>query len=119
MGKTWRVGIARATKAAERHAAETGDRSWLEELDNLPPRCHPYDLRHSFGSEMYRQTGDIRAVAELLQHATLDMTKRYTKGAVSERVSDAITKAAATYATVSTLPPPKVARRLRLVRTVS
>lgn len=118
IGKTWRVGIARAAKAAARHAAESGDRSWLTDLDQLPPRCKPYDLRHSFGSEMYRQTGDIRAVSELLQHATLEMTKRYTRGAVSERVTDAVTKAAATYTAVAQLPPPApaAARRLRLIR---
>lgn len=112
IGKTWRVGIARATHAAAAHAADTGDRSWIDALDALPPGCKPYDLRHSFGSEMYRRTGDIRAVSELLQHATLEMTKRYTQGAVSERVSDAITKAATTYASVATLPAPQ---RLRLV----
>jgi integrase len=113
IGKTWRVGIKRAIETAKRHAQETGDRTWLDELDNLPPRCKPYDLRHSFGSEMYRRTGDIRAVSELLQHATLEMTKRYTVGAVSERVSDAITKATVAYTTVPTIPP---AKKLRLVK---
>lgn len=112
LGKTWRVGIRRATATATRHADESGDRSWLDELDNLPPRCKPYDLRHSFGSEMYRRTGDIRAVSELLQHRTLDMTKRYTGGAVSERVRDAVALATAAYSTVPTIP---AAKKLRLV----
>jgi len=116
IGKTWRVGIERAKKTATRHADESGDRSWLAELDNLPPRCKPYDLRHSFGSEMYRRTGDIRAVSELLQHATLEMTKRYTVGAVSERVTDAIAKATATYTSVPAIPAPAAPKRLRLVR---
>lgn len=120
IGKTWRVGIARANKAAARYAQDTGDQSWIAELANLPPRCKPYDLRHSFGSEMYRRTGDIRAVSELLQHATLEMTKRYTVGAVSERVTDAIGKAAATYTSVPALPAPAAkSRRLRLVKTAS
>jgi len=112
-GKSWRVGIARAATAAARYAQESGDPSWVTELECLPPRCKPYDLRHSFGSEMYRRTGDIRAVSELLQHATLEMTKRYTRGAVSERVTDAVRQASATYTTVPTLP---AAPAIRLVR---
>lgn len=120
MGKTWRVGIARAVKEATRIAATTGDKSWADELATLPPRCKPYDLRHSFASEVYRLTGDIRAVSELLQHAELETTKRYTKGAVSERVKAAIAVASAAYAAVET-PPGARAKgprkgTLRLVR---
>lgn len=113
IGKTWRVGILRATRAAASHATETGDFSWVSELENLPPRCKPYDLRHSFGSEMYRRTGDIRAVSELLQHATLEMTKRYTQGAVSERVAAAIAKATPAYTNVKTLPAPRLIRLVK------
>jgi len=113
IGKTWRVGIARATTAAAHVAQETGDGSWLTDLEMLPPRCKPYDLRHSFGSEMYRRTGDIRAVSELLQHATLEMTKRYTRGAVSERVTDAIHQAAAAYTNIPALPKPPTMRLVR------
>jgi integrase len=119
LGKTWRVGIARARAAADRLAAETGDRSWADGLAALPPRCHPYDLRHAFASEIYRETGDIGAVSELLQHASLETTKRYTRGAVSARVAAAIAKAGAAYATIPTIPAPvapKAAPRLRLVR---
>jgi integrase len=113
IGKTWRVAIARATKTAAQYAQDTGDPSWITDMANLPPRCKPYDLRHSFGSEMYRRTGDIRAVSELLQHATLDMTKRYTVGAVSERVRDAIAKATPAYTNIPKIPP---APRMRLVK---
>ena len=120
MRKTWHVGIARAKKTAAELAQKTGDESWARELAALPPRCKPYDLRHSFGSEIYRQTGDIRAVSELLQHADLETTKRYTKGAVSERVTAAIAKAAAVYAAALTPPPApaptKRASTLRLIR---
>lgn len=117
--KTWRVGIARATAAADRLAAETGDRSWADDIAALPPRCHPYDLRHAFASKIYRETGDIGAVSELLQHASLETTKRYTQGAVSARVAAAIAKAAAAHATIPTIPAPvapKAAPRLQLVR---
>lgn len=114
IGKTWRIGIRRANLQAAAHFEATGDHAWLTELEMLPPRCKPYDLRHSFGSEMYRRTGDIRAVSELLQHATLEMTKRYTQGAVSERVTAAIAKAAPAYANVKRLPAPRL---MRLVKT--
>ena len=117
MRKTWHVGIARAKKVAALYATQTGDQTWVTDLANLPPRCKPYDLRHSFASEMYRLTGDIRAVAELLQHADMETTKRYTKGAVSERVTAAIAKAASTFAATPTIPAPAVKRAaLRLIR---
>jgi integrase len=118
VGKTWRVGIARATAAAARVAAETGDQSWSKEIAALPSKCRPYDLRHAFASEIYRETGDIGAVSELLQHASFETTKRYTRGAVSARVAAAIAKAGAAYATIATIPPPVApASRLRLVKT--
>jgi len=122
MGKTWRVGIKIATAKARQIAAETGDRSWLEALAALPPNCKPYDLRHSFGDELYRRTGDIRAVGEALQHASLDTTKRYTASAVSDRLADAIAKMSAAIAAAprfpgqAPAPPTPPARGLRLVR---
>lgn len=56
----------------------------------LPPGTRPYDLRHSFLTEVYRQTGDLNAVAELGMHATLEQTARYARGAVSERAKKAV-----------------------------
>lgn len=119
MHGTWRRGIARARKRAEALAAETGDTSWLQDMNKLPPGCKPYDLRHSFASEIYRLTGDIRAVAELLQHAVLETTKRYTKGAVSDRVAAAIATATAAYSAVPTMPAPAVTPRRTSLRLVA
>lgn len=56
----------------------------------LPDTTRPYDLRHSFLTEVYRQSGDLHAVSELGIHATLEQTKRYAKGAASERATTAI-----------------------------
>lgn len=50
----------------------------------FPPDLKPYDLRHSFATEVYRQTKDLETVAELLDHSTTRMTKRYALGAVSD-----------------------------------
>lgn len=56
----------------------------------LAADARPYDLRHSFLTELYRQTGDLYAVSELGMHATLEQTARYAKGALSERATKAI-----------------------------
>lgn len=50
----------------------------------------PYDLRHSFGTEVYRVSGDIRATQALMQHSSSTLTNRYTMGAVDARVAAAI-----------------------------
>jgi len=56
----------------------------------LSDDARPYDLRHSFLTEVYRSTGDPFAVAELGIHATIQQTARYAKGAVTERATKAI-----------------------------
>lgn len=104
MRKSWRGAIRRTTAQLTKEAEETGDRAFLEQfMMAVPPHCRPYDLRHSFATEAYRLTGELRAVAELLQHATLETTKRYTEGAVSERVVSAIDKMTAAW---KAIPPP-------------
>ena len=50
----------------------------------------PYVLRHSFGTEVYRRSGDIRATQILLDHSTPQLTHRYTGAAVDPRVQAAI-----------------------------
>lgn len=50
----------------------------------------PYDLRHSFGTEVYRKTGDLKVTKELLGHSTIKMTERYMLAAVPERRQQAI-----------------------------
>ena len=50
----------------------------------------PYDLRHSYGTQMYAMTGDPLAVQSLLMHSTQKMTERYTKGAIDQRLRLAV-----------------------------
>lgn len=50
----------------------------------------PYDLRHSFGTEVYRSSGDIRATQILMGHSTERLTHRYTLGAIQPRIAAAV-----------------------------
>lgn len=56
----------------------------------IDPPLRPYDLRHFFGTEMYRRSGDVRAVQILMGHSTPTLTHRYTLGAVEPRVEAAV-----------------------------
>lgn len=93
--KSWRRAIANTRQALKEHAEQTGDATLLEDFTTaVPEDCRPYDLRHSFLTEAYRRSGDLRAVSELGQHALLETTKRYTKAGVDERVSATVAKMA-------------------------
>jgi integrase len=93
MHGSYRRAVINTRKALIAEAEQTGDRTMLEQfLEAVPENSYPYDTRHSFLTDAYRQTGDLAAVAELGQHASLDTTERYTKAAVPERVAAAIDK---------------------------
>lgn len=54
------------------------------------PPLRPYDLRHFFGTELYRRSGDLRAVQELMGLSSPTLTNRYALGAVNPRVEAAV-----------------------------
>ena len=50
----------------------------LARLRGVPADVHPHVLRHSFASHLLQSSGDLRAVQELLGHASIATTQVYT-----------------------------------------
>jgi integrase len=71
----------------------------VRSVPTAPPAMRLYDLRHSFGAELYRRTGDLATVARFLGHTPgSTVTARYALGAnaqVDRAAADAFNAARA------------------------
>jgi integrase/recombinase XerC len=63
-----RIPVREVQKRIKAHAQAVG----------IPADVHPHVLRHSFASHVLQSSGDLRAVQEMLGHASIASTQVYT-----------------------------------------
>src|SRR5207249_2629142 len=85
----------RALRHTWLNALKNVEKAMRKELDDPAfklPRIRLYDLRHSFGTELYRRTGSLELVGQMLDHTSLETTKRYSLAAVPDVLKRGVRK---------------------------
>lgn len=82
-------------KLLDRDAEKPDDEKDLTDIGRrLLKRARPYDLRHTFGTYIFRETGDLNTTKELMRHRSTKTTMRYMRGAVQEHLRQAVERLA-------------------------
>jgi integrase/recombinase XerC len=69
--------VAQGGKRMSGGAVQQRVKHWARK-SGLAGKVHPHVLRHSFASHVLQSSGDLRAVQELLGHASISSTQVYT-----------------------------------------
>ncbi len=69
--------VAKGGKRMSGGAVQQRVKHWARKI-GLAGKVHPHVLRHSFASHVLQSSGDLRAVQELLGHASVSTTQVYT-----------------------------------------
>lgn len=69
--------VTRAGTRLSARSVQTRLKQWGVKL-GLPGSVHPHALRHSFASHLLQSSGDLRAVQDMLGHASISTTQVYT-----------------------------------------
>jgi len=69
--------VGRDGKRLGPRAVQSRVKRWARQL-GLADKVHPHALRHSFASHVLQSSGDLRAVQEMLGHASISTTQVYT-----------------------------------------
>ena len=70
--------VGRDGAALGPRAVQARLKHWALKL-GLADKVHPHALRHSFASHLLQSSGDLRAVQEMLGHASISTTQVYTQ----------------------------------------
>lgn len=84
-----RRSVKRAIKAANKARARA-------ELPLIPETLRPYDLtRHTFGTEVFRLTKNLKLVQDLMGHTDIEQSARYAMAAIQEHQVESVTELSA------------------------